>query len=64
MNGSRSGIKHPSYIAYGSRALSRLECSTCNETTLHKYGKCIHCGAERAPPKLSGTGPRWNGRAR
>lgn len=50
-------------MAYGTASLSRLDCTTCKETTLHKYGKCIHCGTQLVPPRVTGVRPRWNSNA-
>jgi hypothetical protein len=30
--------------------LSRLACRRCDEETLHKFGRCIHCGQSVAAP--------------
>ena len=47
-------------MVFGPSSLSRLECATCRETTLHKHNQCIHCGTTYAPPASSGVKPTWN----
>ena len=46
------------YLAFGVSSLSRLECRVCNETTLHKHNKCIHCGTEFVAPSARNFVPR------
>lgn len=31
-------------MSQGHSSFSRVLCTTCNEDTLHKYGKCLTCG--------------------
>lgn len=38
--------------------LGRMHCRSCNEETLHKMAKCIHCGSAFEvviPPSLKGA---------
>jgi hypothetical protein len=46
-------------MSYGANmGLSRLHCRRCNEETLHRMAKCIHCGTVYEvviPPSLKGA---------
>ena len=53
-------MKRTNYMAFGS-SLARLECKPCGETTLHRYGKCIHCNTEPERAAVSNVRPSWNG---
>ena len=55
--------KRETHLNFGPGALSRLECLTCKETTLHKFNKCIHCGAEHKGAPVRSI-DRWNGAQR
>jgi hypothetical protein len=50
---------HSARMSYGANmGLSRLHCRRCNEETLHRMAKCIHCGTQYEvviPPSLKGT---------
>lgn len=54
--------KRAETLNFGPRRLSRRECFTCGEVTLHDYNVCIHC---KTPPKtyVAPELRRWNGGA-
>lgn len=33
-----------SYSPHGVSSFSRNDCAPCGESTLHKHGRCVHCG--------------------
>jgi hypothetical protein len=35
------------------RALQKLNCTACNEVTLHRSLACLHCGAQQSPIVVS-----------
>lgn len=36
---------------YINTVLSRVPCVTCKEDTIHKRGRCIHCGTQPRLPE-------------
>ena len=53
----RHAVNHMSYAA--NLGLGRFHCHACASETLHKAGKCVHCGGSlHAPEKRKRV--TWN----
>lgn len=38
-------------LIFGKPSLSRVMCDTCEEETLHRFGRCIHCNTQHHNPQ-------------
>lgn len=38
-------------MVFGKPSIARVMCSSCNEETIHRFGRCVHCNTTHHNPQ-------------